>query len=282
MALRYARRQGASSDKKQGPGALLRLVLSVLLIAWVIRSFVFAPFSIPSGSMLPTLFIGDYVMVAKWPYGFSRYSFPWGFPSFDRRLFGHIPKRGDVVVFRAPGTDEDFVKRVIGLPGDRVAVQNGMLIVNGRPVPRQAQGTFDMPISANSPCRVVGGASQMIVQGDDGKPACLYPVYSETLPGGRSYQVIDQVENPPADEVPTTVVPVGHVFLMGDNRDDSLDSRFSVEEGGIGFVPVENLIGRATFIFWSTDGTADYAKPWTWFSALRGSRIATGFDGPKR
>ncbi len=282
MALRYARRQGASSDKKQGPGALLRLVLSVLLIAWVIRSFVFAPFSIPSGSMLPTLFIGDYVMVAKWPYGFSRYSFPWGFPSFDGRLFGNIPERGDVVVFRAPGSDEDFVKRVVGVPGDRIAVQNGMLIINGRPIPRQPQGTFAMPISANSPCRVVGGASQMISQGDDGKPACLYPVYSETLPGGRTYQVIDQVENPRADQIPTTVVPAGHVFLMGDNRDDSLDSRFSVEEGGIGFVPIENLIGRATFIFWSTDGTADYAKPWTWFSALRGNRIATGFDGPER
>ena len=282
MALRYARRQGASSDKKQGPGALLRLVLSVLLIAWVIRSFVFAPFSIPSGSMLPTLFIGDYVMVAKWPYGFSRHSFPWGFPSFDGRLFGNVPERGDVVVFRAPGSDEDFVKRVVGVPGDRIAVQSGMLIINGRPIPRQPQGTFEMPISANSPCRVVGGASQMIVQGDDGKPACLYPVYSETLPGGRTYQVIDQVENPRADEVPATVVPAGHVFLMGDNRDDSLDSRFSVEEGGIGFVPVENLIGRATFIFWSTDGTADYAKPWTWFSALRGNRIATGFNGPER
>ncbi len=282
MAFSYARRQGATSDKKQRPGSLLRLVLSVLLIAWVIRSFVFAPFSIPSGSMLPTLFIGDYVMVAKWPYGFSRYSFPWGFPSFDGRLFGNIPERGDVVVFRAPGTDEDFVKRVVGVPGDSIAVQNGMLIINGRPIPRQPQGTFEMPISANSPCRVVGGASQMIVQGDDGKPACLYPVYSETLPGGRTYQVIDQVENPRADEVPTTAVPAGHVFLMGDNRDDSLDSRFSVEEGGIGFVPFENLIGRATFIFWSTDGTAEYAKPWTWFSALRGNRIATGFNGPER
>jgi signal peptidase I len=282
MALRYARRQGASSDKKQGPGALLRLVLSVLLIAWVIRSFVFAPFSIPSGSMLPTLFIGDYVMVAKWPYGFSRYSFPWGSPSFAGRMFEDLPERGDVVVFRAPGTDEDFIKRVVGLPGDRIAVQNGMLIINGRAIPRQPEGTFAMPISANSPCRVVGGATQMVARGNDGAPACLYPMYRETLPNGRSYRVIDQVENPRADEIVQMTVPAGHVFLMGDNRDDSLDSRFSTREGGIGFVPVENLIGRAAFIFWSTDGAAEYAKPWTWFSALRGNRIATGFNEQER
>ena len=261
---------------------MLRLVLSVALIAWVIRSFVFAPFNIPSGSMLPALFIGDYVMVAKWPYGASRYSFPWGFPSFDGRIFGSLPKRGDIVVFRAPGTDEDFIKRVVGLPGDKIAVQNGMLIVNGRPIPRQTEGTFAMPISANSPCRVVGGASQMVVRGDDGKPACLYPVYSEKLPDGRAYRVIDQVENPRADQIAQIAVPSGHLFLMGDNRDDSMDSRFSVQEGGIGLVPVENLIGRATFIFWSTDGTADYAKPWTWFRALRGGRIATGFNGEQR
>jgi signal peptidase I len=282
MALRYSRRQGASSDKGQRPGALLRLVLSVLLIAWVIRSFVFAPFSIPSGSMLPALFIGDYVMVTKWPYGFSRYSFPWGFPSFDGRLFENLPKRGDVVVFRVPGSDEDFVKRVIGLPGDRIAVQSGMLIVNGRPIPREPEGTFAMPISANSPCRVVGGATQMVARGEDGQPACLYPIYRESLPGGRSYRVIDQVENPSADQIEQIVVPAGKLFLLGDNRDDSLDSRFSLQEGGIGLVPVENLIGRAAFVFWSTDGTAEYARPWTWFSALRTSRIATGFDGQER
>ena len=117
---------------------------------------------------------------------------------------------------------------------------------------------------------------------DDGGPACLYPVFEETLPGGKTYSVIDQVDHPRADTVPEVVVPKGRLFLMGDNRDDSLDSRFSVEEGGIGFVPVENLIGRATLIFWSTDGTAEYAKPWTWFTALRGGRLASGFNGHDR
>jgi signal peptidase I len=282
MAFSYARRPGARSDKKERRGGLPRLIIEVLLIAWVIRSLVFAPFSIPSGSMLPTLFIGDYVAVAKWPYGFSRFSFPWGFPSFDGRIFGSLPERGDVVVFRAPGTDEDFVKRVIGLPGDTLEVRGGMLVINGRPIPREQAGTFAMPISANSPCRVVAGATPMVRPTDDGGTACLYPVFRETLPDGHSYRVIDQVENPRADNVAPTAVPEGHLFLMGDNRDDSLDSRFSPQEGGIGFVPVDNLIGRATFIFWSTDGTAEYSKPWTWFTALRGDRIATGFNGNER
>jgi signal peptidase I len=282
MAFSYARRPGARSDKKERRGGLPRLVIEVLLIAWVIRSFVFAPFSIPSGSMLPALFIGDYVAVAKWPYGFSRISFPWEFPFFEGRVFNSLPERGDVVVFRAPGTDEDFVKRVIGLPGDTLEVRGGMLVINGRPIPREQAGTFAMPISANSPCRVVAGATPMVSPADDGGTACLYPVFRETLPDGRSYRVIDQVDNPRADNIAPTVVPAGHLFLMGDNRDDSLDSRFSPREGGIGFVPVENLIGRATLIFWSTDGTAEYPKPWTWFSALRGGRIATGFNGTDR
>jgi signal peptidase I len=282
MALRYARRPGSKTSKSERGGGWLRLVVEVALIAWVIRSFVFAPFNIPSGSMLPALYIGDYVMVSKWPYGFSRYSFPWGFPSFDGRIFGGLPERGDVVVFRAPGTKEDFIKRVIGLPGDTVAVQGGMLIVNGHPIPREQSGTFAMPISPNSPCRVVAGATAMTGQTDNGELACLYPVYRETLPEGRTYRVIDQVNNPRADDLAPVKVPAGNVFLMGDNRDDSLDSRFTVKEGGIGFVPVENLIGRASFIFWSTDGTANYAKPWTWFTALRGNRVATGLGGQSR
>jgi len=282
MALRYARRTGASTKDGERRGGLLRLVVEVALIAWVIRSLVFAPFSIPSGSMLPALYIGDYVLVAKWPYGYSRFSFPWGFPSFDGRILGGLPERGDVVVFRVPGTDEDFVKRVVGLPGDTVAVQDGMLVVNGKARPRQSEGTFAMPISTNSPCRVVGGAMEMVGQTDSGEPACLYPIYRESLPGGRSYRVIDQVDNPRADDFPTTKVPEGTLFLMGDNRDDSLDSRFSREEGGIGFVPVENVVGRATIIFWSTNGSAEYLKPWTWFTALRTDRIASTFSGDER
>jgi signal peptidase I len=278
MAFSYASRVGPRTARKERRGGLLRLVVSVLLIAWLIRSFVFAPFSIPSGSMLPALFIGDYVMVAKWPYGYSRYSFPWGFPSFEGRVFGNLPDRGDVVVFRA-GDGGDFVKRVIGLPGDTVAAQGGMLIVNGRPISREQARTFAMPISANSPCRVVPGATSMVGRTAEGAPACLYPAYRETLSGGKSYFVIDQVSNQRADDFGPITVPDDHVFLMGDNRDDSLDSRFSVREGGIGPVPVENLIGRATFIFWSTDGAAEYAKPWTWFSALRGDRIASGLNG---
>jgi signal peptidase I len=277
MAFSYARRRTAGERQTERRGGLLRLVVTVLLIAWAVRSFVFAPFSIPSGSMLPSLFIGDYLFVAKWPYGYSRYSFPWGFPSFDGRIFAHLPERGDVVVFRAPRTDQDYIKRVIGLPGDRVAVQQGTLVLNGRPVTREPNGTFAMPISANSPCRVVPGATPMTGRTDEGQPACLYPVYRETLPGGRAFPVIDQVDNPRADHFGPVTVPARHVFLMGDNRDDSLDSRFPLSDGGIGFVPVENLIGRATIIFWSTDGSANYAKPWTWFTALRGSRIANGF-----
>ena len=272
-------RPNATSARQAGNGGLVRFLLLLALAAWALRSFVVAPFSIPSGSMLPTLYVGDYLFVAKWPYGYSRYSFPFGFPSFRGRVLANLPKRGDVAVFRPAGAKIDFIKRVIGLPGDTVEAKGGMLILNGRPLPRQSLRPFAMPISANSPCKVVPPASPMVIRSAEGGNSCIYPAYRESLPDGPSYTVLDQVENPRADDFPATRVPAGHVFLMGDNRDDSFDSRFSTAEGGVGLVPVENLVGRAMVTFWSTDGTASYLKPWTWFSALRGGRIGNGYTG---
>ena len=283
MAVRFSRRSRSTAvsskpQKKEGAGSLLRFLLTVALIAWAFRSFIGAPFNIPSGSMLPTLYIGDYLAVSKWPYGYSRYSFPFGFPAFPGRIFGRLPERGDVVVFRHPVEDADLIKRVIGLPGDTVAVRDGRLILNGRPVLRRALPPAQIPISSNSPCRAIPPASP-VVAGSGGARSCVYHAFLETLPGGPSYTMLDQVEHGAADDFAETRVPPGHVFLMGDNRDDSLDSRFPTFEGGIGMVPAENLIGRASFTFWSTDGGAFWFKPWTWFTALRAHRIGNGYTG---
>ena len=264
--------------ERESAGSTLRFIVILVLLAWAVRSLIVAPFSIPSGSMLPTLYIGDYVMVAKWPYGYSRYSFPFGFPSFEGRILGQLPKRGDVVVFRHPHEDTDLIKRVIGLPGDTIEVRGGMLVLNGKTIDRERLARFKMPITPNSPCKVVPPATAMVEVADD-QSFCIYPAYRETLPGGPSYTVLDQVDREDADNRPPVAVPAGHVFLMGDNRDDSLDSRFSPTEGGVGFVPVERLIGRGLFTFWSTDGSASYWKPWTWFTALRGERIGNGYTG---
>ena len=268
----------AKNNKKDSRGSLLRFVLLVAVLAWAFRSFVAAPFSIPSGSMLPTLYIGDYLAVAKWPYGYSRYSFPFAFPPFDGRIFGRLPHRGDVVVFRHPDENADLIKRVIGIPGDMVAVHGGKLILNGRPVPRQPLPAAKVAVSANSPCRTVPPAAPTVAMAS-GHAYCLYNAYREMLPGGPSYTVLDQLEAGPADEFPAIQVPAGHVFLMGDNRDDSLDSRFGAYEGGIGMVPNEQLIGRAMVTFWSTDGTASWFKPWSWFGAARPNRIGNGYTG---
>ena len=259
-------------------GGLLRSLLWFALIAWVLRSLIVAPFSIPSGSMLPTMQIGDYLFVAKWPYGYSRYSFPFGFPSFDGRIIERLPKRGDIVVFRPPGhEDQDWVKRVIGLPGDSVAVVRGQVVLNGKPVPRVAAGLVPLRVSANSPCRAVYAAAPRLEPLPDGGANCLYPGFRETLPGGPTYLTLDQADLPRADHVAPVTVPPGELFLMGDNRDDSLDSRFQPFEGGIGLVPLDHLVGRATYRFWSTDGSASWLNPISWFSALRGGRIGGSY-----
>src|SRR3954451_4494747 len=281
MATRTSRRSGtrpAGGQKKDSAGSLARFVLTVALLAWLFRSLVAAPFSIPSGSMLPTLYIGDYIVVSKWPYGFSRYSFPLSLPAFSGRVFGSLPSRGDVVVFRHPTENSDLIKRVIGLPGDTVELRNGQLLLNGKAVPRLALPAVSVTVSANSPCRDVPPATAGVAVAG-AHQACTYRAYLESLPGGPNYTTLDQLDHGIADDFHAVTVPANHVFLMGDNRDDSLDSRFPTAEGGIAMVPTENIIGRASFTFWSTDGSASYVKPWTWFTALRSDRVGNTYTG---
>jgi signal peptidase I len=265
----------ARSSKRRGePWDTLRFLVKLALIVWVFRSLVVAPFMIPSESMLPRLLIGDYLFVSKWNYGYSRWSFPWGFPPIPGKILSSVPERGDVVVFRAPLVlDHDVIKRVIGLPGDTVQVRRGQVVLNGRPIPKQRIADFVLPITPNY---TPGACGVEFLDTLDGGQVCRYPRFLETLPGGRSYQVLDQGEEPGADDTGVYTVPQGHVFVMGDNRDRSADSRFPAPQG-MGLVPLENIEGRALVTFFSTDGSAEWLKPWTWGSAARASRIGEGF-----
>jgi signal peptidase I len=230
--------------------------------------------------MLPRLENGDYLLAAKWPYGFSSYSLPFSLPLIPGRLFAHQPERGDVVIFKAPPTnDEDYIKRVIGLPGDQIQMINGQLHINGKPVPKERVANFEIRVSANTRCYtpIYDRDLNYEVTKPDGSRVCSYPRYKETLPNGKSYFVLD-LERTGQDNTPVYVVPENSLFLMGDNRDNSLDSRFpAFPKQGIGIVPQANLVGRATIVMFSTDGSADWIKPWTWFTAARWNRIGGTF-----
>jgi signal peptidase I len=264
----------AATKKERKEDSFPVFVIKLVLIVAFFRSFIFSPFNIPSESMLPRLENGDYLLAAKWPFGYSSYSLPFSAPLLPKRILAGQPERGDVVIFKAPpGNDVDYIKRVIGLPGDTVQMVGGQLHLNGTAVPKVKIADFVIPVSANTSCI----APEFEAVEKDGTPSCHYPQFRETLPGGRQFNVLD-LGYRPQDGTPAVVVPAGQLFLMGDNRDNSMDSRFpAVEGGGIGLVPQDNLIGRATIVMWSTDGSANWFLPWTWFTAARFDRIGGTF-----
>jgi signal peptidase I len=259
-----------AKDKEEGSFAwfLVKLVVVVLLF----RTLVFTSFSIPSESMMPRLLEGDYLFAAKWPYGYSQASLPLDVKLFEGRVPDRLPERGDVVVFKHPSDRADYIKRVIGLPGDQVQMVAGVLHLNGQPIEKEQVGDLIVEVRPEGRC----AQGRFVDRGADGIYVCRYPRYRETLPNGLSYEVLD-FGLTYQDTTQPVVVPEGRLFLMGDNRDNSLDSRFPPEPGqGIGLVPAENVVGRASFVFFSTDGTAEWLKPWTWFTAARWSRIGRG------
>ncbi len=267
---------------------LIKLATFVLIF----RSFIISPFNIPSESMQPRLLIGDYLLVTKWSYGYSKHSLPFSVPIISDRIFASEPERGDVVVFKAPPTQrDDYIKRVIGLPGDTIQMQQGVLYLNGVAVVKKRIADLVIPVSQNmidaaEESRFVDPNSnaQPCFQpmfeetSKDGARQCRYPQYEEVLPNGRRYKILDLLPTTGGDQTQIFTVPEGHMFLMGDNRDRSSDSRFAAEEGrAIGIVPQENLVGRAWVTVFSTDGSARWLMPWTWFSAARFDRIGDGF-----
>ena len=238
------------TEKKSGGfGETINVIAQALILALIIRTLFFQPFSIPSGSMRPTLLEGDYLFVTKWAYGYSRYSLPFGPDLFEGRFWASEPERGDVVVFKFPPNPAlDYIKRVIGLPGDRIQVREGVLYINDEAVPRELVGQIDNPDIT-----------------EESRPV---DVYRETLPNGVSYETLDLSPFTPGDNTREFQVPAGHYFMMGDNRDNSTDSRFNV-----GFVPFENLVGRANIIFFSIADSASPLEIWKWPTELRASRL---------
>jgi signal peptidase I len=250
----------------------IKTVLYAVVLATLFRSFFYEPFNIPSESMLPTLMTGDYIFVSKMRYGYSRFSFPFGPNLFSGRILKGEVERGDIAVFKLPRDNEsDYIKRIIGLPGDRIQMLGGILYLNGQAVPKAAAGAFVFTEQGNMNCL---RWPQYRFPQPDGAAECRYPQYQETLPNGVSYMTLDVEPVGPADTTRVYIVPEGHYFAMGDNRDNSSDSRVP-SAIGVGFIPEENLIGRANIIFFSTNGEAALWQVWKWFSAMRYGRFFT-------
>lgn len=228
------------------------ILIQAALFALLIRTFLFQPFVIPSGSMRPTLLVGDYIFTSKFSYGYSRYSFPYGLELFSGRILGREPKRGDIIVFQHEdsytGESKDYIKRLIGLPGDRIQMKSGTLYINGKAVKREKVGLLNNP-------DITG------VYGD-------VEVYRETLPNNVSYETLSLDKNGLGNNTQEFLVPEGHYFMMGDNRDDSEDSRFS-----LGYVSAEKLIGKAQIIFFSISNNSKIYQIWRLPHDVRWSRI---------
>ncbi|MBJ3763610.1 signal peptidase I [Maribius pontilimi] len=250
----------AKAEKKEGVFETVKTIVYALLIAGIFRTLFFQPFWIPSGSMKDTLLVGDFLFVNKMAYGYSEHSCPFSMCKFiDGRWLGAQPDRGDVVVFRHPVTGSDFIKRLIGLPGDTIQVRDAVLYINGEAAPQEPAGTFVETFEKQGP---VGNLPQCANAGVGLGGDCVKERFIETLPGGTSHNILN-IRDSRLDDTPVYTVPPGNYFFMGDNRDNSTDSRVSPSALGVGFVPFENLIGRADRVMFSSAGRSMLFF-WTW------------------